>query len=282
MIPVPRTSDGPSRASSLCDNCAAELRGPFCHQCGQAVRSPLESGRSFLGDAAASIADLDSRALRSAALLVTRPGALTAEYLQGRRVRYTAPLQVYLAAVALFFLVNAYRPFVTFDPATRRITSSLNAAGVSGNLSKSELTRLERRGISLEVFQERFSGAVTGYLPTFLIGSVLLFALVLALFFRRQPRRYLAHTIFALHWTAFYLLLMMLDRLLPQRQGGPGPVGVVLALTALGYLVLALKRVYGQPWLATFGKAVGLYLVFQTVLIAWMLSAVAIAFAIAL
>jgi hypothetical protein len=254
--------------------------GPFCHQCGQAVRSPLESGRAFFGDAAANLADLDSRALRSAALLITRPGALTAEFLEGRRVRYTAPLQVYLAAVALFFLVNAYRPFVTFDLATRRITSSLNAAGVSGHLSDSEFTNLERRGISLEVFQERFEAAVTGYLPTFLIGSVLLFALVLALFFRRQRRPYLAHTIFALHWTAFYLLLMIVDPLLPQRQIGPGPLGVVLALAALGYLVLALKRAYGQPWPATVGKAVGLFLMFQAVLIAWMLSAIALAFAI--
>ena len=215
-------------------------------------------------------------------ILVARPGALTAEYLSGRRVRYTAPLQVYLAAVTLFFLVNAYRPFIAFDPATRRITSPLNAAGLSMDLRESEIAGLQRRGVSLEVFQERFDAAVTGYLPAFLIGSVLVFALVLALFMYRPRRAYLAHAVFTLHWTAFYLLLMIVDRLLPQRHAGGGlrPLAAVLTFAALVYLVLALKRVYGQPWPATLGKASALFLVFQAVLIGWMLSAVGLAFAI--
>lgn len=261
-----------------CENCAAPLAGPFCHACGQAAEPPTRSVRAFASQTAADFTSLDSRILRTLWLLLARPGRLTREYLDGRRVRYTQPLQLYLGAAAAFFFVNAYRPFLTFNARTGRITSSLSAAGVSGNLHAEIRAKLAARGTSLEVFREQFEGAVTGYLPAFLVGSVLLFALVLQLFFRGRRRPYLEHAVFALHWSAFFLLLMIVDRLLPQRSGPPGAVDMAVAGTAVLYLALALKHVHGQSWLATGAKTLGLFVTYQLLLSLWMLSAVAVAF----
>lgn len=266
--------------AARCENCDAELVGAFCHRCGQSARSPLASVRAFLRETLADLADFDSKTLRSARYLVARPGFLTAEFLRGRRVRYTTPLQIYLVAVALFFLTNAFRPFVSFDPETRKLVTSLSATAVVDSLPPQEAENLARRGISLEVFRERFEGAVTGYMPTFLIGSVLLFALALALVYRRERRPYVAHAVFAMHWTAFFLLLMMVDRLLPERRMEPDLVGVAVFFAALGYLTLALRRVYLQRWSITIVKGMTLFLVFQVVLAVWMLSAVIVGFAV--
>jgi Protein of unknown function (DUF3667) len=268
----------PSASAAACDNCGAVLVGPYCHACGQSAERPETSVRGFLRHAAADLTSLDSRFLRTLALLLARPGRLTREYLDGRRVRYTQPLSLYLAAAAVFFFVNAYRPFLSFDVERRRVTSSLSGARLTGGLDEHSMAHLAARGISLEVFKERFEATVTGYLPALLVGSVLLFGLVLHLFHRRQRRGYLEHAVFALHWSAFYLLLLIVERLLPQGAGGLRAPDVMLAVLSAVYLALALRRVYGQSWPVTGIKALSLLFLYQVLLLAWMATAMAISF----
>ncbi|MDP2585030.1 MAG: hypothetical protein Q8W47_13280 [Candidatus Palauibacterales bacterium] len=51
-----------------------------------------------------------------------------------------------------------------------------------------------------------------------------------------------------LHWTAFYLLLMIVERV-PGGPPGTRPlVDFLLSAMALVYLAAALRRVYGQAW----------------------------------
>lgn len=278
------TPGGPAANPAFCENCATVLAGAFCHACGQAAEPAARSVRAFASQAAADLTSLDSRLLRTVGTLLGRPGRLTREYLDGRRVRYTQPLQLYLGAAAAFFFVNAYRPFLTFDPHAARVVSSLNAIGVSGTVSRESLAPLAGRGISMELFRERFEATVTGYLPAFLVASVLLFGLVLHLFHRRAPAGYVGHVVFSLHWSAFFLLLMIVDRLLPARPPGklPGLADAVIALIASVYLGLALHRVYGGRWLPTVLRTVCLYLAYQVLLSIWMLSAIALAFTVLL
>ena len=265
----------PPPAAGACENCGTALLGRFCYACGQSADRPTRSVRTFAGQAAADLTSLDSRILRTLGLLLARPGRLTREYLDGRRVRYTQPLQLYLGAATAFFFVNAYRPFLGFDARTGQVTSSLSSAGVSGTVRAQAVAR---RGIPMEVFGERFEAAVTGYLPAFLVASVLLFAVALRLAYRGQRRGYLEHAVFALHWSAFFLLMMIVDRLLPQRGVRAGALDVAVALVTGAYLALALRRAYGQPWLATGIKAVALFVVYQLLLSLWMLSAIGMAF----
>lgn len=105
----------------------------------------------------------------------------------------------------------------------------MNAVGVSGSLGSSTTEALAARGIAPELFRERFEATVTGYLPAFMVGSILLFALVVAIVYRTAHRGSVAHTVFALHWSAFYLLLMIVDRLLPAEGWRHGILSLVLA-----------------------------------------------------
>lgn len=282
-MPLPSSSTaapsaGAAPVTGRCANCGMALVGRYCHACGQAAEPPTRSLRAFLRQAGADVTNLDSRILRTLGLLLARPGRLTREYLDGRRIRYTQPLQLYLGAAAVFFFVNAYRPFLSFDARTGVVRSSLSAAGVSGRLDAEARASLAARGVSLEVFGERFENTVTGYLPALLVGSVLLFALVLHLLHRRPRRGYLEHAVFALHWSAFYLLLMIVDRLLPQGAGRPGALDAgVMAIGAV-YLGVALRRVYGMSWMMTVIKTIVLVLVYQVLLSLWMAAAIGFAF----
>jgi hypothetical protein len=268
---APAPAEGPAEA--VCANCGAGLVGRYCHACGQERATPSRYLRRVLADAAS----IDGKALRSLRDLAFRPGFLTLEYLAGRRVRHTEPAQLYLLAAAVFFLVNAYRPFIMFDTRTRQVSSSLNAVGISAGISPSAAARLAAQGVSLDVYRERFENVAAGCLPPLLLLSVLLFAVLLRLLHRRADAA--AHVVFALHWSAFFLLLMVADRLLPAQQTGRTPLGAAIAILGIIYLVVAVRRVYRRGWLTASLAAVGLKLVFDALIAAWMFAAIALAFA---
>lgn len=265
-----------------CENCGTALVGLYCHACGQPAEPSPTSVRAFARHSAADVTNLDSRILRTLGLLLARPGRLTREYLAGRRIRYTKPLQLYLGAAAAFFFVNAYRPFLNFDPRTGGVVSSLNGAGVSAGMGDEARAQVAAKGMSLEVFGERFESVVTAYLPALLVALVLLFGLMLRLFFPRQRRGVVEHAVFALHWSAFYLLLMIVDRLLPQTGTTAQVSNGVIQIVSVAYLALAIRHVYEQSWLATAIKTLGLGLLYQVLLSLWMASAMALAFRIVL
>ena len=267
-----------STAPSTCANCGTPLVGRFCHNCGQERARPTP-GAGYLRKVLADAASIDGRALRSLRDLAFRPGFLTREYLAGRRVRHTEPAQLYLLSATLFFLVNAYRPFISFDTRTRQVVSSLNAVKVDVGISPSWAARLATEGVSLDVYRERFENVASGCLPPLLLASVVLFAGLLRLLQRRADAG--VHMVFALHWSALFLLLMVLDRMLPLQHTGRSPLAAAIAIVGLAYLAVAVRRVYGRGWAAASLTALGLKLAFDGLIAAWMFAAVGLAFALA-
>lgn len=264
--------------TARCANCGALLAGPFCHECGQEASRRLDSLRSFLGHGVSGLLHLDGLTLRSVRDLLFRPGKLTADFLAGHRVRYVQPVQLYLLAAALFFLVNSYHPFMVVDVSHHAIRSSLGAMATGGRMDRPQLEALAARGISPALFAERFRTVAGSLLPLFLIGAVVLFALAIAGFEPRSPKPLLGAAIFALHWTAFYLLLMILERLPGGLPGTRSLVSFILSAVALAYLVAALRRVYGQAWGWTVLKGFGLFLVFNVFLALWASAVIVYAF----
>ena len=93
-----------------CLNCGAHLRGQYCGSCGQRGSSRLISLWELLRDAFGDLFELDSRLWRTLVPLIIKPGRLTHDYLQGRRVRYMPPFRMYLVLSLLFFLVAFFDP----------------------------------------------------------------------------------------------------------------------------------------------------------------------------
>jgi hypothetical protein len=66
--------------------------------------------RTLAPEALEQALSLDSRFGRTFLGLLLRPGRVTADYLAGRRARYSSPVNFYLLASFLFFLVDAVTP----------------------------------------------------------------------------------------------------------------------------------------------------------------------------
>jgi hypothetical protein len=88
-----------------CPNCNAVASGNFCHQCGQETVLHPASTREFLHEFIGHYVALEGKLWGTLARLFFRPGALTNEYIRGRRVRFVQPLRIYLTCSLIFFAV---------------------------------------------------------------------------------------------------------------------------------------------------------------------------------
>ena len=86
-----------------CKNCRATTQGKYCQNCGQATHLHVPSAREFLHEFIAHYVALEGKLWKSLGTLLFRPGLLTKEYIDGRRVRYIEPLRLYLTFSIIFF-----------------------------------------------------------------------------------------------------------------------------------------------------------------------------------
>src|SRR5437762_1976939 len=93
-----------------CLNCGSALVGQFCAVCGQRAMPPHPMVRELVGDALSEFSGWDGKFAATVRLLLTRPGELTRQWLEGHRVHYISPLRLYLTASLLYFLVAAAVP----------------------------------------------------------------------------------------------------------------------------------------------------------------------------
>ncbi|HLP25762.1 MAG TPA: DUF3667 domain-containing protein, partial [Acidobacteriota bacterium] len=89
-----------------CENCGTELKGPFCHACGQ---HDFEFHRSFghvFLEALENFFHFDAKFFRNIVTLLFRPGALTADFNSGKRASQMPPFRLYVFVSVLFFFMS--------------------------------------------------------------------------------------------------------------------------------------------------------------------------------
>ncbi len=92
-------------ASATCDNCATVLQGGYCHVCGQRAHSPLQHVGHAIEEVFESFWHLDGRIFSTLRDLFV-PGRVAAGYLAGHRVRYVAPLRLFIVLSLVTFFVG--------------------------------------------------------------------------------------------------------------------------------------------------------------------------------
>lgn len=98
-------SHSKERHEKICLNCNAELHGRYCHVCGQENIEPKETVWGLITHFFYDITHFDGKFFSTTRYLITRPGFLPKEYIEGRRARYLHPIRMYVFSSALFFLI---------------------------------------------------------------------------------------------------------------------------------------------------------------------------------
>jgi hypothetical protein len=98
-------SHQPQRKETDCLNCGTVVKGRFCQHCGQenivTKQGFWSLSRHFIYD----IFHFDGKFFDTLRPLLTRPGFVPREYVQGRRMHFLDPIRMYLFTSALFFLI---------------------------------------------------------------------------------------------------------------------------------------------------------------------------------
>jgi hypothetical protein len=262
-----------------CPNCRAVVSGNFCHECGQETVLHPPSTREFLHEFIGHYVALEGKLWKSLLLLLFRPGQLTLEYINGRRVRYIQPLRLYLTFSLIFFAVAKYTGHDAVPAhAERGKAPAAVAAAAHGKADrKGGLVREDepgeiaegtvdlRKGISRVNAHwgeqaDRFSNmspderdkvmrtAFSSYVPYAVFLMMPLFALYLKVLYLGSGRRYGEHLLFALHVHGFAFLALALLILMPDFLS---IASFVLGLWLVFYTPVAMRRVYGGSRLAT-------------------------------
>lgn len=104
-VPVVSAPEVPATQTLVCANCGTPLGGEYCNHCGQRHEPHVHSVGHFASEAFESVTHADSRLWRTLWFLLAKPGRLTLEFFEGRRVSYLPPFRLYLVISLLFFVV---------------------------------------------------------------------------------------------------------------------------------------------------------------------------------
>ncbi len=256
-----------------CLNCGAPAPGKFCPECGQKTAADPRTVKEFLDALTAQYLARDGQLGQTLSKLFLVPGALTVEYLAGRRARYLRPLQLYLiASLIVFGAVQVFGLNLGLRLYADQGVHVLRSSRLSADEDRGYVLQLASMQLLLDHFnapsvrrfgtmsaEERFSflrarrAQYVSYLVLFLVP---LYALTLGLFYRNRRRRYAEHLIFGLHCQSFLLFILLIEAILPAILAD------ALSFWAIAYFGIALKRVYGGTWMETLARGtaiLGLY-----------------------
>jgi len=239
-----------------CQNCDTELKGPYCHQCGQHDFDFHKSWGHVIHETLEGFFHFDGKLFRGLFDLLFRPGWLTARFNQGKRASQVPPLRFYIFISLLFFLAPSSttlsEPLVDAQaPALRSNQKTVQPLPVNRmdiDIGDKELeARIRDRLTHPGEIEERFHH----YLPRVLLGCLPVFALLSLWVFRKAGLTYLQHLVWALHLHTFFYLFFLVGagwRMLLDLTWGPA--GMVCAwlvnLWLLLYPILAIRRVFGS------------------------------------
>jgi hypothetical protein len=88
-----------------CLNCGTELKGLYCHHCGQKDLPQRQTTTELLANFISSFSNYEGKFLLTAKYLITRPGFLALDYNSGKRERYFHPVRMYAFISFIFFFL---------------------------------------------------------------------------------------------------------------------------------------------------------------------------------
>ena len=126
----------PLRKETNCLNCGTEVHGRYCHVCGQ---QNTELKETFWGLVTHFFQDLthwDGKFFSTLKYVLFKPGFLTKEYVNGRRVSFLHPVKMYVFTSAVFFII-----FFSIFQAEQSVNMGMSDAQID-KLDSTELATL--------------------------------------------------------------------------------------------------------------------------------------------
>ena len=222
-----------------------------------------------------SVTHADSRLWRTMKLLWLRPGQLTLEYIEGRRVSFLPPVRLYFVFSVIFFaLVSLSRPrtalmqFIHAKHQRQLSPESCNNWHFFGEHAWTvHLTHICEESVrdhGVNLLQ-----AAVDTMPDAMFIFVPLIALCHMMMYSRPRHLYAEHLLFFLHVHAFvfslltvWMALHALGAIWPSPRSTPVWLTGTLISVMPVYGVVALKRVFKRRWVGTMARTLALLVIY--------------------
>ncbi len=247
-------------SAERCQNCGTLLAGKFCHACGQKkIEDKERTIKHFIYQFFGAAFFLENNVFRNLWYLLSKPGFLAAEYLDGRRKRYMTPLSLFLLINLVYFFavhlsdLNLSLREQMFQPQHKSLATAMVER------------RLERRETTLDAYASEYDEQSTALSKTLIILHAPVMALLLTLIYLKRRYYFTDHIVFSVYIVAFVMLLsiianVILKLLVTGRIIEPQvffPIYGWLFLIAFpAYFAIALKRFYRETWVWTIIKTI--------------------------
>jgi hypothetical protein len=275
-----------------CLNCGAPLTSAFCPDCGQRAVPPHPTLGELAGDAFAELTGWDGKFIETFRLLLLKPGELTRQFIEGKRVRFIAAVRLYLTLSLVYFVTAGSTPVlrpvsvgIDADPVKIGVTSdkpkptaadkagkaALDAqAGLLTDADKQEaLKSLAKAPPIIKPILGRIINDPAGFkrnlyenMPRVMFVLVPIFGMVVGMFYR--GRQYPLHLYFAIHLASYVCLVMTVAELCKFTHVFTfyAVVAGIAQVSIPIYMFLALRRVYGGSIGLTVAKELGIGVVY--------------------
>ncbi|WP_394001580.1 DUF3667 domain-containing protein [Luteimonas sp. WGS1318] len=164
--PPPLPAGGVHAAPTACENCATPLQGEYCHACGQSTHSPVRHVGHAVEEVFESFWHLDGRIFRTLRDLFV-PGRIANRYLAGHRVRYVAPMRLFVILTLLTFFVAKFvvqDAMLGFDP-DGVVQTTDTSEGLAQAQTVADVVAVRDAALADIAEARRITGALPGVSP---------------------------------------------------------------------------------------------------------------------
>lgn len=191
-----------SLPEQICKSCGNEFRGLYCNVCGEKViESKDRSFRVFLNHILIATTTVDNKFVKSLALTVRKPGFLSREYVDGRRVKYMRPLQMFFILNLIYFLFPVLQMF------NSSLYTQLYVLPHRQMAREVVSKKVGAEGLSIQGFEMMYNDKTNGLAKLLLVLFVVLAWLPLSLIFRKKDRYFTDHLALSVELTSFNLAI---------------------------------------------------------------------------
>lgn len=194
--------NSPETQEHSCKSCGNSFTGSYCNLCGEKVL--LTSDRkfkSFLTHVLIAITFADNKFIKTLWLVIKKPGFLSKEYVNGVRVKYIRPLQLFFILNLIYFLFPVFQLFNASLYTQMYLLPHRNIA------REFVLEKISNSNMSLQAYTLVYDAKSQSLAKLLIVVFILIASIPLSLIYRKRNLYFTDHTALAVELACFNLAI---------------------------------------------------------------------------
>jgi len=185
-----------------CKSCSTKFSGNYCSNCGEKLIDPADrSVKNIFGEFVSLLTFADSKILRTLKLLILSPGQLSTNYVNGVRVKFMRPLQIFFLANLFYFLFPIMQVF------NSSLDVQMNMTPYSNVATRMVEKKIEKEQLTLKEYRISYDSRSTKVAKLLIIFLAVLYAFPLWLLYLKRKLFFTDHFLFGLEFLTYNLVV---------------------------------------------------------------------------